>query len=377
LVPVGYYLSGYWSYDHNYREKEIYMKGRKVLATLMVIVLMVLTPALMFAGAEADADADNAAEAKPFKLAVIVPGVTAGSPIYEQLVEGAQKAIDETPGASMKVVELGFNQAEWAEKMTSVVATGEYDVVLSSNPSMPFVSMDIAGQFPDQKFIFVDGFIDGHPQMASFLYNQFEQSYMLGHLAGLITTSDMKGANADLKIGIIVAQEYPALNKLMVPGFKQGAQAVNENITLDYRVVGNWYDANKASELAKSMIDAGVDAIGVIAGGAAPGVFKESELSETYVLYWDDNAYAQAPGVIAGCGALLQAQLVYEVVTDAVNGEVEYGTGTILNTRDGYVKFITDDPNYIATVPADIRAKQQELVDAIVSGSLILDTPAL
>jgi len=347
----------------------------------MVIVLMVLTPALMFAGAEADADADadadNAAEAKPFKLAVIVPGVTAGSPIYEQLVEGAQKAIDETPGASMKVVELGFNQAEWAEKMTSVVATGEYDVVLSSNPSMPFVSKEIAEQFPDQKFIFVDGFIEGNPQMASFLYNQYEQSYMLGHLAGLITTSDMKGANADLKIGIIVAQEYPALNKLMVPGFKQGAQAVNENITLDYRVVGNWYDANKAAELAKSMIDSGVDAIGVIAGGAAPGVFKESELSDTYVLYWDDNAYAQAPGVIAGCGALLQAQLVYEVVTDAVNGKVEYGTGTILNTRDGYVKFITDDPDYIATVPADIRAKQQELVDAIVSGALILDTPEL
>ncbi|NQT61168.1 MAG: BMP family ABC transporter substrate-binding protein [Bacteroidetes bacterium] len=351
------------------------MKVRKMLATLMVMLLLLLTPALMFAGAEADTT--EAAEEKPFKLAVIVPGVTAGSPIYEQLVEGAQKAVDETPGASMKVVELGFNQAEWAEKMTSVVATGIYDVVLSSNPSMPFVCMDIASQFPDQKFIFVDGFIEGHPQMASFLYNQYEQSYMLGHLAGLITTSNMKGVNDDLKIGIVVAQEYPALNKLMVPGFKQGAQAVNSNITLDYRVVGNWYDANKAAELAKSMIDTGVDAIGVIAGGAAPGVFKESELSETYVLYWDDNAYAQAPGVIAGCGALLQSQLVYEVIIDAVNGEVEYGTGTILNTRDGYVKFITDDPNYIATVPADIRAKQQVLVDSIVSGALVLDTPEL
>jgi riboflavin transport system substrate-binding protein len=363
---------GNWSYDHNYNEKEICMKGKKLLV-MMMAVLMLITPALMFAGAEAEASAEE----EPFKLAVIVPGVTAGSPIYEQLVEGAQKAIDETPGASMKVVELGFNQAEWAEKMTSVVATGIYDVVLSSNPSMPFVSMDIATQFPDQKFIFVDGYINGHPQMASFLYNQYEQSYMLGHLAGLITTSEMEGVNDDLKIGIVVAQEYPALNKLMIPGFEQGAQAVNSNITLDYRVVGNWYDANKASELAKSMIDSGVDAIGVIAGGAATGVFKESELRGTYVMYWDDNAYAQAPGVIAGCGALMQSQLVYEVVTDAVNGEVEYGTGTILNTRDGYVKFITDDPDYIATVPADIRAKQQVLVDSIVSGELILETPAL
>ena len=158
--------------------------------------------------------------------------------------------------------------------MTSIVATGSYDTVITSNPSMPFVCMDIASQFPEQKFIFVDAFIQGHPQMASFLYNQVEQSYMLGYLAGLITKSDMAGVNPDLKIGIIVAQEYPALNKMIVPGFTRGAKDVDEGISLDYRVLGNWYDANKAGELAKSMIDSGVDVIGVICGGAAPGVFE-------------------------------------------------------------------------------------------------------
>ena len=171
--------------------------------------------------------------------------------------------------------------------------------------------------FPNRSLFFVDGYIDGHPQMASYLYNQVEQSYMLGYLAGLITTSDMKGANSDLKIGIVVAQEYPALNKMMVPGFTEGAHAINPDITLDYRVIGNWYDANKAGELAKSMIDTGVDVIGVICGGAAPGVFEVCKEQNKYVMYWDDNSYAKAPGVIAGCGALHQSKLVYEVVSDA------------------------------------------------------------
>ena len=297
--------------------------------------------------------------------------------MHKLSLAGAEKAVGEYPNASMKVVELGFNQAEWSEKVTSIVATGIYDVVITSNPSMPFVCMDIASKFPDQKFIFVDGFIEGHPQMASYVYNQVEQSYLLGYLAGLITTSDMKGANPDLKIGMVVAQEYKALNMMMIPGFKQGAQAVNSGITLDTRVVGNWYDANKAAELAKSMMDSGVDVIGVIAGGAAPGVFEVAGERNKYVMFWDDNAYGKAPGVIAGCGILHQTKLVYEVVVDAINGKIEYGTGTKLHTRDGYIEFATDDPDYINTVPADLREKLQTVFDSIYSGSLVLEVPEL
>ncbi len=362
------------------------MKDNKKILAAAVIFLLLITPVLVFAGGQQEAAAPAAQEVKkeepakkaePFKLAVVVPGVTAGSPLYEQLVEGAQKAVDEYPNASMKVVELGFNQAEWAEKMTSIVATSMYDVVITSNPSMPFVCMDLAAQFPEQKFIFVDAFIEGHPQMASFLYNQVEQSYMLGYLAGLITTSKMPGANADLKIGVVVAQEYPALNKMMVPGFEQGAKAVNPGITLDYRVVGNWYDANKAGELAKSMVDSGVDVIGVICGGAAPGVFEVCKERNKYVMYWDDNSYSKAPGIIAGCGALHQTKLVYEVVSDAINGMVDYGTGTKLYSRDGYIEFVSDDPNYISLIPEDIKAKQKEVVDSIMSGKLKLEIPQL
>ena len=359
------------------------MKSNKILLAAAVIFILLIAPVLVFAGGqqEAPAPADKMEEApaaaEPFDLAVVVPGVTAGSPLYEQLVEGAQQAVDKYPNATMKVVELGFNQSEWAEKMTSVVATGKYEAVITSNPSMPFVCMDLASQFPEQKFIFVDAFIEGHPQMASFLYNQVEQSYMLGYLAGLITTSDMPGVNADLKIGIVVAQEYPALNKMMVPGFEQGAQAVNPGITLDYRVIGNWYDANKAGELAKSMIDSGVDVIGVICGGAAPGVFEVCKERNKYVMYWDDNSYAKAPGVIAGCGALHQKKLVTEVVEDAINGKVAYGTGVKLNSREGYIEFVDDDPNYMSTVPEAIRAEQKKVVDSIMSGDLILEVPEL
>jgi len=337
-------------------------------------LLGLLFPGLAFAAGETEAPA---AEAKPFNIAVFVPGVVAGSPIYEQMVEGTEKAAAERPNVSVKVLEAGFNQAEWEEKMTSLAATGEYDVIVTSNPAMPFVSMPVAEKFPDQKWLILDGYLDGHPQFATLLYNQMEMTYMDGYLGALVSTSSMSGANKELKAGMVVAQEYPALTKLMKPGFEMGLKAVNPGFTLDYRVIGNWYDANKAADLANSMIDAGADVILTIAGGANQGVIKTCQERGKYVLFVDANDYKAAPGTIVGCAVLNQKKAAYERVKMAIEGSLEYGKAEIVHTKDGYVDFADADPLYTNNVPADIRAKMGELVKKMRSGEFHIEPPQL
>jgi basic membrane lipoprotein Med (substrate-binding protein (PBP1-ABC) superfamily) len=315
--------------------------------------------------------------AQAFKIAVYVPGVTAGSPLYEQMVSGTEKAVKEFPNASMKVIEAGFNQGEWQEKMTSLAATGEYDVIVTSNPAMPFITAEVAKAFPKQKFLHLDAYFAGHPQIYSLLYNQVEQAYFAGYLGGLVTTSKMKGANPDLKAGMIVAQEYPALTKMMKPGFEQGLQAVNPKITLDYRVIGNWYDANKAADLANSMIDAGVDIILSITGGAAQGIIKAAKEKGKYVLFFDSNEYKQAPGTIVGCAVLYQEKAAYERVKMAIQGKLPYGKAEIVNTKDGYVDFADADPLYTGNVPDDVRRKMAQVTKKIRGGQINLQVPQL
>ncbi len=208
-----------------------------------ILFLVVAAVCLAFA---APLFAEGNTEKGPMKVGVFVPGVAAGSPLYEQLVSGANKVAAEFPNLTIKVVEAGFDQSKWPEQMTALAATGEYTWILTSNPSMPDVSKGVFTAFPKQKFIFMDGYLSGNPMAYSVMYNQVEQGYMAGYLAGLVTKSTMKGATPELKVGAIVAQEYPALTKEMIPGYKQGFEAVDPNITLDYRVIGNWWDANKA-----------------------------------------------------------------------------------------------------------------------------------
>ena len=315
--------------------------------------------------------------AGPFNIAVFVPGVVAGSPLYEQLVEGTEKAAAEYDNVSVKVLEGGFNQAEWEEKMTSLAATGEYQIIVTANPAMPFVTLPVAQKFPDQKWLNLDGYLDGNAQFHTLLYNQMEMTYMDGYLGALVSTSDMSGANPDLKAGMVVAQEYPALTKMMKPGFEMGLKAVNPGFTVDYRVIGNWYDANKAADLANSMIDAGVDVIITIAGGANQGVIKACQERGKYVLFVDSNEYDIAPGTIIGCAVLDQTRATYERVKMAIEGTLEFGVAEIVHTRDGYVDFADEDPAYVNNVPKAVRDRMAELLKKMRSGEFALEPPKL
>jgi len=147
------------------------------------------------------------------RIGVFIPGAREGSPIYDTMAKGAERLASEIPGASVRVIEAGFNQAEWEEKLTSFVASGKFDLVITSNPSMPELIHNISRSFPKQKFICLDGYLAGNPNLYTALYNQLEQGYVTGYLAGLVSVSGMKGTNPDKKIGMIIGQNYPAMDK--------------------------------------------------------------------------------------------------------------------------------------------------------------------
>jgi simple sugar transport system substrate-binding protein len=316
---------------------------------------------------------------EPSLLSVLVyiTGVKAGSPSYEMLAGGAEEFAREHAAVQVKVYEAGFNQAEWEEQLTSLVSGGEYDLVIGSNPSLPEICARVGEKFPNQKFVVTDAEYGGNPQISTYLYNQYEQSLFLGYLAGLITTSEMEHANSSKRIGFIAAQEYPLLKAHMIPGFLEGAQMAEPGVTIDYRVIGNWYDANKAADLASSMIASDVDVFAVIAGGAAQGVFRTAERMGAYLVFHNTNEYASAPGVIVGCGSMEQKKLVTEILEEALSGTIQYGRSRTVGVREGYIHFISDDPGYTEHVPPVIREKFDAFMDDIRSGRILYEVPPL
>lgn len=308
---------------------------------------------------------------------VFITGVIAGSPPYELMAAGADEFARDNRNVKVKIYEAGVNQAEWETQLAQMVSGGEYDVVLGSNPSLPEICANVAKLFPAQKFIITDAEYGGNPQIRTYLYNQYEQSLFLGYLAGLVTTSSMPNANRQKRVGFIAAQEYPLLTRQIVPGFIEGARLVDPDIELDRRIVGSWVDANKAAELASSMMDAGVDVFTAIAGDAAQGMIKTAADRGAYIVWYNTNAYAQAPGVIVGCGVMEQVKLVKEILSDVLAGKMEYGISRTVGVKEGYLGFIFDDAHYRDSLPAPIREKFETFVKDFTEGRISYSPPPL
>ena len=304
-------------------------------------------------------------------IAVFVPGIADDSPVYAMLRDGVTDAVntynadkDEESKIDLFVMEAGTNQAEWGPKLTALAAEMKYDVIISSNPSLPDLVAPITQQFPEQHFILLDATMEGNDKIHTVCYNQAEQAYLTGYIGGLMSKTH--------KMALIAAQEYPVMNEIIFPYFEKGGKAAYENTTVDFRVVGNWYDATKGAELADAVAKKGVDVILPICGGAAQGVITSAVNNGIYVTWFDNNGFAKAPGTIISSSTMEQKEMARMVTEQYLNDETPWGVADMVGIKEGFVDFVQDDPIYIQTVPEDVRNTMAKLVTDIKNGDLII-----
>lgn len=347
------------------------MSNKAVNFRIVVAGLFLITSLLLIGCSGKEKTKEETA----FSIAVFVPGVLAGSPTYEMMDQGVRKAAL-LKGASVKTIEGGFNQADWAEQLTTLAADTSYDLIVTSNPSMPEICRKILEFYPEQNFLNLEGSGIADDQVSTFFFNHKELAFLLGNFAGLLTESRKDNSDKPIKVGLIAGQEYPEMNNYIKPGFEMGFKNVNSDFSLDFRVIGNWYDASKAAELAADMYSSGADIILTIAGGANQGVLTAAKNTDKFVLWYDSNAYAVEPGVVIGSGIIREDIAAEEMVLKAIEGTLKRGTSITAGIEEGYVDFIDDDANYLKFVPLGVREDMNRLLIDMRNGTvkLPLDT---
>lgn len=346
------------------------IKHSALLLPAAMIFLMILSCSPKEQNSAGASSTKSSDSTEAMSLAVFIPGVLSGSPTYEMMDMGVRKAAEEK-GAAVKTVEGGFNQAEWKSQVLALAAEKKYDLIITSNPSMPEICREIKTTFKDQNFLILEGSRIEDDTVSTFLFSHLELSYMLGYLAGLATQSDeLPGADSMLKVGLIAGQEYPEMMQSIKPGFIQGLQAAAPEGELEFRVIGNWYDAARASDLAMGMFDEGVDIILTIAGGANQGVVSAAKNKGKYVLWYDSDGYSIEPGVILGSGIIREDKAAYEQTLLALEGKLEAGSSVYAGVYEGYVDFLDEESLYREHVPVAIRKAMKKETDKLRNGSL-------
>ena len=349
----------------------------RIRSVLMAVVSFLFVSASLFGTGQTESEPTEV-----FRVGVFVPGIVEGSPTYELLTEGVQRAANEKAGANadspavtVKVVEGGFNQALWKQGLTSMAASQEYDLIVSSNPEIPDIVDFITQSFPTQRFLIMDAHRPDNPVVHTVMFNQREQAFLAGYFAGLVSTSDMSDREGPIRAGLLAGQEYPIMNNVILPAYEFGLRAVDPDASVDFRVLGNWYDASHAAELADSMYATGSDVILTIAGSGSQGVIATARDREKYVLWYDTNGMDQAPGVVIGSTFIALDQAVYERTLAAIEGTLVYGEAEVLGVADGYVGFVQNDRLYRRHVTEAVREAQAEIVARMESGAFYLEMP--
>ena len=315
-------------------------------------------------------------EDAPIRIGVFIPGRLGDSPPYDSLTDAVEKfALRNDTVELVRIFEAGFDQSQWPEMLLTFAASGNYDVIYTSNESMGPLCAEVISQVPDVKFIVNDSYVVGNDRMFTTFFNNTQQAYLFGYMMALISISEMDNINIDKKVGLVYGQHYVMMDDMIIPGMQAGAQAVDPEFELVTAMLGNWYDAAKAEQLANSMADQGVDVFGTIAGSGNAGVLSSAVNKGLYVLWYDSDGYDKAPGTVVCSIIKDNGAATTRNLENLVDGTLAWGEAEVLGAEQGYIYVSLRDASYINSLPEAVRTQFEEVYNQIVGGELVIAVP--
>ncbi len=278
----------------------------------------------------------------------------------EAAFNGAERWSEET-GGSYRDIELQ-SEAQREQAMRRFAERG-FNPIITTGFSMSTPIANIAGDYPDTKFVTIDGFVDPeeHPNVLSILFSEHQGSFLVGMLAAMASESDT--------VGFVGGMDIPLIRKFAC-GYAQGVKAVKEDATVISNMTGTtpaaWNDPVKGSELAQAQISQGADVIFAAAGGTGLGVLQTVADEGAYGIGVDSNQNYLHPD------QMLTSMLkrVDVAVYDAMEAGADLETGVqVLGLAEDGVGYAVDEYNE-SLITDEMSAAVEEAKAQIISGEI-------
>ncbi len=283
------------------------LNGRRVVAYAAAIALA-LGAALVSIG---DKPA-LAADAKPLKIAILLPGSTSDNG-YNADGGNTAKLLQDTLKADVKITE-NVPVANQADLYRQYAASG-YDLVIGWCGQFTDGAVQVAEEFPDVKFLVVNSGAANGKNLASLDTKIADWEFIGGFVTAKLSKTGV--------IAWIGGMCFPP-TAANLHGVEQGAKYANPDVKIVSTFTGDFEDPTKAQQTAQAMIDS--SKVGAITGNvnnAWFGIFKAAEEKKIpLVTEWSDNSKL-APEVIFSSIQKSQAKFVVQVAKSVADGKFE------------------------------------------------------
>ena len=217
---------------------------RKISIVLTVLLIMLVGAGTLFAGGQKD-EADDG----KLKVAILLPGSITDQG-WNATAYNALKAVEKEFGAEIAYTEN--TPASDYEEIFRGYANAGFDIVMGHGFEFGDAAKLVASEYQDKHFIVTSTMISQEPNLSSFVINDIEAGFAEGYLAAMITKSG--------KIGTVGGMEIPPISNQQ-KGFIAGAKYYNPEVAVNAVFTGSFHDIAKGKDMAKAMIETGVDII--------------------------------------------------------------------------------------------------------------------
>lgn len=304
-----------------------------------------------------------------YKVALMIPGNLGDKSFFDASFR-AIGMLKENYGMEVDYVEVGTDASKHYPAYVDLCEQG-YDLILTVSSNGDDALAQVAEEFPEQKFINVDGEMDDVPDN---LYIVAPKNNELSFLAGAVAALKAQELG-EASVGFIGGMDIPGINEFLV-GYIEGAQSINPDIKVASSYVGSFTDTAKGKENALLMYDSGVSVIFTAAGQSGLGVIDAAVQRSKFVIGVDsdqagalkDSQPDMAAVIITSAIKKIPENTVY-VVGKAMDGEIPYGTKEWYGLAEGAVG-IVENEYYEQLLNADARAIVSDLAEKVVSGEV-------
>jgi len=236
-----------------------------------------------------------------------------------------------------------------------------------------------APDFPEQSFMIVDSVVEAD-NVASYVFAEHEGSYLVGQLAGLLTTRDFSaGAGSttadSTNVGFVGGVESPLIRKFQA-GYEAGVEAADPDVDIQTSYVGDFNDPSGGKETALAMYNDGADIIYHAAGNTGTGVFQAAQEQGKFAIGVDRDQSVTKESfadVILASMVKRVDTAVYNSVEAVVNDEFEGGTTAALGLDQEGVDIVYGQ-GIGSEIPTEVTDAIAESKQSIIDGDVSVPT---
>ncbi len=336
-------------------------------SSLMVVFSMVLTVMLLLTAcgpaATAVPAAEVVAEAKPVRVAVVMPSAITDM-AFSQSMYSALVAVQKEMGGEGKM------EIKYSENMFKVpdaaaalrdYATQGFDIVVAHGSQYGSSVEEVAKDFPKTTFAWgTDVNTFGLPNVYAYTAAAQEGGFVNGVLAAKLTQSKQIGVTGPVEVGDA---------KTYIDGFVQGVASVDPAIKVNKTWTGSFSDVALMTEAAKTHISAGAD---ILTGSSQSVVGSIGAAKDNGKVMWFGTQSDQAPlapALVVASQVYDWTAMIKEIIASRASGTLGGKTYTLQLKNDGLkIAF-----NSGFTLPADVKAAADKAIADIKSGAIVVN----